>query len=291
MAAPVHPYGDYGVALRTLRTSRNFLGYLLFSCVMLQIVGFLLMRFTTQPYGGGRPVLDQVDAAPAGVGDRQTHAAAAGVLPEARESRRNAGWNFRGAALENYGFHGRLAGTLQGRRLNLRRQWDLTYQLVVPVTQLLGLLAAAAQAIIIFVSLLVILVAQAPGVAHLTRSLIWAVILLFIVLPWQYVFAHFPVPGILYGWHELLHTLALTFLPPPGHGISFDRRVLIIIRYMAWPVFGLVLMLVTAERFRAGARLAIGHPLQSLMLGIPGGPAEASRPAGAATTVRPGVKI
>ena len=147
----------------------------------------------------------------------------------------------------------------------------------MPVTQLLGLLAAASQAILIFLTLIMVLVAQAPGVAHLTRSLNWAVILLFMVLPWQYFFHGFPIPGVLYSWHELLHTMGLVYLLPPGQGIPFIQRLLIVARYVGWPMLAMVVMLVTAERFRAGTRLAIGHPLQSMMR--PGSPSTAtSRP-------------
>ena len=57
MSSPLHPFSDYGVALRTLRSGRNMLGILLFACVMLQIFGFIMMRFTTQPYIGSRIVV------------------------------------------------------------------------------------------------------------------------------------------------------------------------------------------------------------------------------------------
>ncbi len=267
MSAPVHPYGDYGVALRTLRSGRNFLGYVLFISVMVQVVGFILMRFTLQPYRSGNPIRmvstegnrtppsgsRAVDitrlryGVPSNLGVPQT------ASPE-------------GQSLENYQSDRLIMGEKAGRRLNLRRQWRESYYLIAPITQLLGLLASGSQAIIIFVTLLVILVAQAPGVANMTRSLIWSVILVFMVFPWQYVLPGFPIPGVLYGWHELHNTLALAFLPLPGHGISFDQRILIVGRYVLWPVLALVVMLVTAERFRAGVRLAIGHPLQSMML-------------------------
>ncbi len=267
MSAPVHPYGDYGVALRTLRSGRNFLGYVLFFSVMLQVVGFILMRFTTQPYRAGTPVI-VVHHSPrhrsAWSNSNQRPVLRAG-LPESLQGFAASGTE--GQSIENYQSDRMVLGEKAGRRLNLRRQWRESYYLIAPITQLLGLLASGSQAIIIFVTLLVILVAQAPGVANMTRSFIWSVILLFMVFPWQYVLPGFPIPGVLYGWHELHSTLALAFLPPPGHGISFDQRILIVGRYVLWPVLALVVMLVTAERFRAGVRLAIGHPLQSMMLG------------------------
>jgi hypothetical protein len=268
MSAPVHPYGDYGVALRTLRSGRNFLGYVLFFSVMLQVVGFILMRFTTQPYRAGNPVTLVSHVDHQGAMSITGSAAHDGMRPGAPTNLDFfPGASPDGQSIENYQSNRLVMGEKAGRRLNLRRQWRESYYLIAPITQLLGLLASGSQAIIIFITLLVILVAQAPGVANMTRSLIWSVILLFMVFPWQYVLPGFPIPGVLYGWHELHNTLALAFLPPPGHGISFDQRILIVARYVLWPVLALVVMLVTAERFRAGVRLAIGHPLQSMMLG------------------------
>lgn len=258
MSAPVHPYSDYGVALRTLRSGRNMLGVLLFVCVMLQIFGFLMMRFTTQPYVGSKIVAQRyshhggIDRRESG----QVHVARVGDEGQMTPSRQ---------VVENYMPRKWSSILRQSRRLNLRRQWRIVYYLAVPVTQLLGVLASASQAVLIFVTLLVMLVSGAPGIAHVTRSFFWSVVLLFIVIPWQYVLPGFPIPGILYGWHELIRTLDLSFLPAPGHGIAAGQRALIVARYVLWPVVGLVVMLVTAERFRAGTRLAIGHPLQSLL--------------------------
>ncbi len=258
MSSPLHPFSDYGVALRTLRSGRNMLGILLFACVMLQIFGFIMMRFTTQPYIGSRIVVARLKM-PTTVRRSvygRVNVARVGDVGQMTSSRR---------VLENYMPRKWRAILRQGRQLNLRRQWRIAYYLAVPVTQLLGVLASASQAVLIFVTLLVMLVSGAPGIAHMTRSFFWSVVLLFIVMPWQYILPGFPIPGILYGWHELIRTLDLSFLPPPGHGIPPGQRALIVARYVLWPVLGLVVMLVTAERFRAGTRLAIGHPLQSLI--------------------------
>lgn len=280
MSSPLHPFSDYGVALRTLRSGRNMLGILLFACVMLQIFGFIMMRFTTQPYVGSQIVVatpkTPTSIHPVAYG--RVHVARVGDQGRMTSSRR---------VLENYMPRKWRAILRQGRQLNLRRQWRIIYYLAVPVTQLLGVLASASQAVLIFVTLLVMLVSGAPGVAHVTRSFFWSVVLLFIVIPWQYILPGFPIPGILYGWHELIRTLDLSFLPPPGHGIPPGQRALIVARYVFWPVLGLVVMLVTAERFRAGTRLAIGHPLQSLV--SKSRPAASMRPQ--AESVKEGLQI
>ncbi len=58
MPSPVHPYSDYGVALRTLRSARSWLAWLLAFCVVTQMVGFTLMRYTQQPYKSMKPAME-----------------------------------------------------------------------------------------------------------------------------------------------------------------------------------------------------------------------------------------
>ena len=112
-------------------------------------------------------------------------------------------------------------------------------------------------------TLLIVLVAQAPGVAQITRSLIWSVLLVFMFMPWQY-FAQgdFPIPGVIYRYSELLGLI--------GPIVAGDRVYkyqiwLVYGRFIAWPMVGLLVLLITSERYRAGVMIAIGHPLQSLL--------------------------
>jgi len=112
----------------------------------------------------------------------------------------------------------------------------------------------------------VTLVAQAPGVAHLTRSLIWMVLLLFMVFPWQIFFQRdFHIPGLLYGYRELLDMIGPFVASNNTEHLYRMQKLLVIARFIFWPIIGLIVMAISAERFRAGIMLAIGHPLQSMM--------------------------
>ena len=127
---------------------------MLVCCLIAQFIGFAIMWWTPQPYGGMKPQWSN-----------WMHAATQPVESQPAPT---------------------YAGTPETRHLNMRDQWAVAYTLAVPVTQLGSLMAVCSQTIIIFVSLLVVLVAQAPGVAQITRSLIWSVLVLFMFLPWQY---------------------------------------------------------------------------------------------------------
>lgn len=250
MASPLHPYSDYGVALRTLKSARGWLMLLLLLCVITQLVGFGLMYGTGQPYKFRKA--QRVDTRYEVLKrefQRWLYEGAHGSATQQADMLTDDSW---------------FESTPQSQRLNVHEQWDATYTMVVPVTQTLGLMAAVSQVIIVFVALLLVLVAQAPGVAQVTRSLIWATLLLFMVLPWQYFARSYPIPGILFGYDELKR-----FIEPSvvGDKVPGYQVFLLYARFVIWPLLAMLVLLITSERFRAGTMLAIGHPLQSMMGG------------------------
>ncbi len=248
MPSPVHPYSDYGVALRTLRASRGWLGLLLFVCVVAQFIGFALMWWTVQPYDHLKPrwewtsISEALNSPPPSSHPANATAAAtsgpkAEALPVFPES-------------------------VESKRLDVHKQWHTAYTMLVPLTQITALIAVSSQFIIIFVTLLVVLIAQAPGVAQITRGLIWSVLALFMFFPWQYFAPDFPIPGIIYKYDELLRDI--------GPGVMGEVKYAyqtwsVYGRYIVWPLVGLFVLLITSERYRAGVMIAIGHPLQSIL--------------------------
>jgi len=202
---------------------------------MFQFVGFALMAWTSQPYkpSHGEPMYGPT-----------TSSAERSLVPP----------------------------TVESLRLKIRDQWNTTYALCVPVTQSAALISVSSQAIIMFITLLVVLVAQAPGVTQLTKSLIWSVLLLFMFLPWQYFATNFPIPGVIYGYTELLQRV-YDASPNGDRVVNTYQYLILYLRFVAWPMIGLLALLVTSERFRAGIMLAIGHPLQSMIQPRPIGPA------------------
>jgi hypothetical protein len=274
MPSPVHPYSDYGVALRTLRSSRGWLSFLLVSCVFWQFIGFALMYYTTHPYPSSKPswtwpsdfedararMRGKPNIAPA------TAPATLATHPAATHPATTSSTTSAPATAPDDRFY---PGTEQSNRLKIREQWDTTYSMLVPLTQLAALIAVSSQVIILFITLLVVLVAQAPGVAQLTRALIWSVLLLFMFLPWKYFIKDFPINGVIYSYVELLDLIAPVVV---GEFYPYQKYI-VYARFLIWPLIGLFVLLVTAERYRAGIMIAIGHPLQSMIQPRPtGGP-------------------
>jgi hypothetical protein len=234
----------------------------MFTCVVAQFIGFALMWWTPQPYERMRgEYRQQVNARRASVrveemGERVPMSRSAEVASTAPGGDPDA-------------FFPR---TAQALTLNIRRQWEATYTMLVPLAQICALLAVSSHGIIVFITLLVVLVAQAPGVAQITRSLIWSVLLTFMFLPWQYFAREFPIPGVIYSYQELLgyighHVVAEPVVRTYGYEIW-----LVYGRFIVWPVIGLLALLITSERYRAGVMIAIGHPLQSILQPRGGGP-------------------
>jgi hypothetical protein len=246
MPSPVHPYSEYGVALRTLKSSQTWLALGLVFCVVVQILGFFLMWATSQPYAGSQAKYEKTNyeqlkikwQPPVGP---TTHGATNPAEPEF------------------------FAGTVEGKKLNIRPQWEAVYSAGVAITQIMSLMAVCSQVIIIFLTLLLILVAQAPGVVHVTRGLIWSILLLCMVLPWQYVASNFPFPGVFYGYKDLLELIGPHVDVNQEQKVFVYQKLLVYARFIVWPLVSMFVLLIVYERFRAGIMLAVGHPLQSMM--------------------------
>jgi hypothetical protein len=232
--------------LRTLRAARSWLAVAVVVCVIVQFVGFALMWWTPQPYKEMK---------------------ARWVAPQTSISR----------SLEQFRTwitgappattprlpEGLTPAVDANRVLNVREQWALTYTICASLTQIAGLIAVSSQSLLVFLTLLVVLVAQAPGVAQLTRSLIWSVVLLFMFLPWQYVARDFPIPGVIYSYGELVRRIGPLVVGEPGLSPFYEWAAYA--RFIGWPVLGVLALIVTGERYRAGVMIAIGHPLQSIL--------------------------
>jgi hypothetical protein len=255
MPSPVHPYSDYGVALRTLRSARGWLSFLLVACVIWQLVGFYLMYYTSHPYPSSKATWSW----PASF--EEARARIHGKSGPTTSSAASSSGTATSPATETGPEETFYPGTEQSRRLKIRKQWDTTYSMLVPLTQLASLIAVSSQVIILFITLLVVLVAQAPGVAQLTRALIWSVLLLFMFLPWRYFIKEFPINGVIYSYSELLDLIGPIVV---GEYYPYQKYI-IYARFIIWPIVGLLVLLITAERYRAGIMIAIGHPLQSML--------------------------
>jgi hypothetical protein len=228
--------------------------FVIVACVIAQFIGFALMWWTPQPYEKMSPQYRP---------DAGLVISAGGVTASV----------------------GKSAPPDEGRKLNIRQgkwSWDWSYTMLVAVTQLASVIAVCSQAIIVFVTLLVMLVAQSPGVAQMTRCLNWSVLLLFMFLPWQYFARDFPIPGVIFGYSELIRLIGPHVVKDP----AADQVWLVYSRFVAWPLIGLLVMLISSERYRAGIMIAIGHPLQSMLQPHGAGPAGMPMPA---LKARPGI--
>lgn len=259
MPSPVAHFSDYGVALRKLHAASVTLGWVLAVCLLIQMVGFAMLRYSKQPYEEMR-AKSVAQTAPATDYDRL----AAYVSELARQISAPAGTQ-PAVLAQTTATRPAIQGFFpnpQHYGINIRQQWHSTYYIVLPMTQVIGLVCVTSMMILLLLMMLVILVAQAPGVAPMTSGLIWSVLLVFMTLPWQYFANDFPVPGVLYGYGELLNTLRPIVT---GESVPGFQHVLVFGRFIIWPIIALVMLLGISEKFREGLQLAIGHPLDPVI--------------------------
>jgi hypothetical protein len=82
-------------------------------------------------------------------------------------------------------------------------------------------------------------------------------------LPWQYFARDFPIPGVIYSYTELLQYIGPHVVA--GEHVYGYQTFLLYLRFIVWPVIGLLVLLISGEQYRAGIMIAIGHPLQSML--------------------------
>ena len=72
----------------------------------------------------------------------------------------------------------------------------------------------------------------------------------------------FPIPGVIYSYTEMLQHIGPHMV---GDRVYPFDLWMIYGRFIVWPILGILALVVTGERFRAGIMIAIGHPLQSML--------------------------
>jgi hypothetical protein len=145
------------------------------------------------------------------------------------------------------------------------QRWQDVFHYVLGGTVFLGVTLTIVLALVLLLIVSIMLVGRLIGVARTTSAFIWCLVLLVLIFPWQaflrdhmFESREFFVPGILYTWDELL--LFAKFperwdMTAEGAGRTFLHWV----RFAAFPVVGLILLLVIQAKSNRGMREALGE--------------------------------
>lgn len=104
---------------------------------------------------------------------------------------------------------------------------------------------------------LVMLNGRTVGVAKEVSAFFWSLVLILLLVPWQWILNHptiaggpFHLPGVLYTWPEL------------NERARFDASdIMEWARFVIWPVFALLVLLTVQGRARRGVKEALGEDL------------------------------
>jgi hypothetical protein len=132
---------------------------------------------------------------------------------------------------------------------------------VLGLTGYVGLVCSVILPAVLLVILVVMLVGRAVGVGPVTGALVWSLVLVALLFPWQaflnnanLTYRDFLISGVLYTWPELLRAKFANDFS------SLDASLMTILkwaRFVLFPLVALILLLVVQSRSNRGLREAL----------------------------------
>ena len=126
----------------------------------------------------------------------------------------------------------------------------LALGVLLPLARSIGLACALLLVLSLLLSLKVSLLGRLGGVGHLTSAMLWGLILMVLMVPWNTAFPGIGVPGVLFSRAGLITATAeVTW---EAAGVTWADHVLYFVRFAAYPlVTGLIWLVVQLKYVRA----------------------------------------
>ena len=250
-ATTVAVAADYADAMMTARRAKNWLFILLLLLILAQIAVFFLVKFKVLNIeGGGSAAAASATTQGADDGDAATTAPAdVDVDVDTADGGTTVRASISGGAP--------VADALR---------------YFLPVSNFLGITLVIVLAVVLLLITLIMLVGRLIGVSHVTSALIWCVLLIVLLFPWQTMLIggradatpglttatgadqhpQFKIPGALYTWPELRrdHDFPNQPLMP---------AVLKWARFVGFPVLALLILLMVQIKSSRGLKFALGE--------------------------------
>jgi len=230
------PTSEYARAMQTLRAGKSVFWWLILLSILVQVAAFVAVNFVgvldaTHQRAQAEPatapaVLPAADQAPAAAenpAEQETHQAAEIEVLMPRPDRRAQIWEF-------------------------SLHWSLA------ATKFLAFICALILVILGTYHVQLSLVGRLGGAAGFTRALMWALVLLALLTPWQQVFDRSFVSGALYNLTDLeSQTRDIRW----GVGLEAPtlwQQIIYYTRFLAFPIVAGLVALVVHSRLRQGYR-------------------------------------
>ena len=118
---------------------------------------------------------------------------------------------------------------------------------VLPLARSVGLACALLLVLSLLLSLKVALLGRLGGVGHLTSSMLWGLVLMVLMVPWDAAFPGVGVPGVLFSRGGLVAATAeVTW---GAAGVTWDDHVLYFVRFAAYPIVTVLIWLVVQLKY------------------------------------------
>ena len=106
----------------------------------------------------------------------------------------------------------------------------------------------------LLVAVKVSLVGRLGGVAMLVSAFFWSLVLLAILVPWQYAFAESPFSGALFNYDDLYRFTREVKSSWGAVDVGMLILVFYHVRFLAYPILAVLIWLLVAMKFRRGCR-------------------------------------
>jgi hypothetical protein len=132
--------------------------------------------------------------------------------------------------------------------------WRANFVWMLAVSQFLAMIMAFLLVGWLLVAVCVSLVGRLGGVASLLSAFFWSLVLLAILIPWQFTFQKSPLIGALFTYDDLYKGTMAVKTSWGAVDVSIWELVRYHVRFLAYPILAVLIWLLVNSRFRHGCR-------------------------------------
>jgi hypothetical protein len=221
---------DYADAMMTARKAKNALFFLLLLILLIQLAVFIVGAFTDALFPTSNETIPAASV--------HAEAAAPSTAPATAPVSVSTG-----------------RGAVQVSASSSLLRDGLRY--LTGLCDFLGVGLSIVLAMVLLIITGIMLVGRLIGVSRVTSALIWSLILIVLLFPWQAFLDRitFKIPGVLYTWDELVRDVH--FMSDSSR--SMAELVLKWARFIGFPVLALLILSAVQVKSRRGIQQALGE--------------------------------
>lgn len=246
-------------AFATVKAAKTFFWWVVFFCVLAQLVSFVLVRVagvidhapalaTGEPLSVmNEPARTAVPATrpasgPTTTGPEATSAPTSRPAPSAAPSATTTAATRKAAAKP-------AAPAAETRKAQL---WYEQLIWIMPATKFLALAASVLLTVAVLLALQLSIVGRTGGAGPLASGFMWSLVLLMLLFPWSQILPGTPLAGALYSLDDLI--AATKTLQQPTHQPTWTVALPYYARFVFYPAFALLVWMLVQSKFSLGYR-------------------------------------